>query len=108
MIEVEYPDGQNREEWLETIKSKKNPFYRFPDDPGQRIWRYMDFTKFMFMIESGSLFFHEPLCWTIDTRVQFHLQLSEILNRSSRTQSIILKPFCPKKLSLKSSKKKCG
>ena len=35
----------------------EHPVFVPPDDPSIKIWRYMDFTKFVSMLESGSLFF---------------------------------------------------
>lgn len=35
----------------------EHPVFTPPDDPEARIWRYMDFTKYVAMLASGSLFF---------------------------------------------------
>lgn len=34
-----------------------HPVFVPPDDPNAKIWRYMDFTKFVSMLENGGLFF---------------------------------------------------
>lgn len=57
MNEVIYPNGLSREGWLKLIEERKNHFYRYPDNADQKIWRYMDFTKFVALLEGKSLFF---------------------------------------------------
>jgi len=32
-------------------------FFKEPDDPGATVWRYMDFTKYVAMLDEGGLFF---------------------------------------------------
>jgi len=54
---AEYPDGLNREQWLGTVEARRNPFYAYPANLDQRIWRYMDFAKFVSMLQSGGVFF---------------------------------------------------
>jgi hypothetical protein len=54
---MKYPDGMNREQWLANIEVARNPFYAYPDNIDQRIWRYMDFAKFVGLIDAGALFF---------------------------------------------------
>jgi len=39
-----------------------HPVFKQPSDPGTPIWRYMDFTKFVSMLESGALFFSRADC----------------------------------------------
>lgn len=36
---------------------KQHPAFEWPSDEGIRIWRYMDFTKFVSMLENSGLFF---------------------------------------------------
>jgi len=36
---------------------KNHPIFREPDDPNIKIWRYMDFTKFVSLLECKSLYF---------------------------------------------------
>jgi len=36
---------------------ENHPIFREPNDPNIKIWRYMDFTKFVSLLESRSLFF---------------------------------------------------
>jgi hypothetical protein len=36
---------------------KNHPIFREPNDPDIKIWRYMDFTKFVSLLESKSLYF---------------------------------------------------
>jgi hypothetical protein len=36
---------------------QKHPVFKVPDDPKIRIWRYMDFTKFVSMLDLNSLYF---------------------------------------------------
>lgn len=36
---------------------EKHPLFAQPEDPSARIWRYMDFTKFVSLIDSKCLFF---------------------------------------------------
>ncbi len=54
---MEYADGMTREQWLDAVENgpNKNPFYQHPE-PGQQIWRYMDFAKFVDLIDSSALF----------------------------------------------------
>ena len=46
----------DREGWLKLIKERRNPFFDVPPEE-QFLWRYMDFTKFVSLLESASLFF---------------------------------------------------
>jgi hypothetical protein len=39
------------------MPSAQHPVFKQPADPGVSIWRYMDFTKFVSMLESRSLYF---------------------------------------------------
>ncbi len=39
------------------MPSAQHPVFKQPADPGAPIWRYMDFTKFVSMLESKSLYF---------------------------------------------------
>lgn len=55
--DIVYPDNLNREEWLVMIEERKNPFFEYPENYDQKIWRYMDFTKFVSLIDSRCLFF---------------------------------------------------
>ena len=36
---------------------RDKPVFTTPANPGIKIWRYMDFTKFVSMLENGGLFF---------------------------------------------------
>lgn len=56
---MEYPDGLSREQWLEQSEKgmDSHPFFKYPDNPDQKIWRYMDFAKFVALIDSSALFF---------------------------------------------------
>ena len=58
------PCPQRRRRWspISDVSSLRVPIADHPDfqlPPGaaQRIWRYMDFTKFVSMLDSGGLFF---------------------------------------------------
>jgi hypothetical protein len=55
---VEYPNSLTREQWLDIIENtpNRNPFYVQPA-PEQPIWRYMDFAKFVDLIDRAKLFF---------------------------------------------------
>jgi hypothetical protein len=57
MDEISYPDGLTRDEWLRVIEERRNHFYKYPEDRNQKIWRYMDFTKFVAMLDDQALFF---------------------------------------------------
>ena len=39
------------------MPAQENPIFEKPSDPNVLIWRYMDFTKFIMMLEHGGLFF---------------------------------------------------
>ena len=39
------------------MPAAQHPVFKQPTDPGIPVWRYMDFTKFVSMLESRSLFF---------------------------------------------------
>jgi hypothetical protein len=39
------------------MPASHHPVFKQPSDPGTPIWRYLDFTKFVSMLESSSLFF---------------------------------------------------
>lgn len=39
------------------MSDKALPFFRTPTDPGIKIWRYLDFAKFVSILENGGLFF---------------------------------------------------
>ncbi len=41
---------------------RHRPDAKLPDDLNTPIWRYMDFTKFVSMLETGALFFCRPDC----------------------------------------------
>jgi hypothetical protein len=57
MSDILYPDGLSRDEWLKKIEERKNKFYRYPENLNQRIWRYMDFAKFVALLDEEILFF---------------------------------------------------
>lgn len=57
MDEIMYPGNLSREEWLKVVEEEKHPFYKYPENPKQKIWRYMDFTKFVALIDKEALFF---------------------------------------------------
>jgi hypothetical protein len=46
-----------RDEWLSLIDKRKSPFYRYPTNPDQQIWRYMDLPKLISLLGDSSLFF---------------------------------------------------
>ncbi len=46
-----------REEGLATLESTKHPTLIPPINANQKVWRYMDFTKFISMLEEGAIFF---------------------------------------------------
>ena len=56
-MEIEYSDGLSRDEWLALIDVRRNPFYRYPADPNVLVWRYVNFAKFVSLLDSSSLFF---------------------------------------------------
>jgi hypothetical protein len=39
------------------MPASANPIFEPPSDPQVKLWRYMDFTKFVSMLENGGLFF---------------------------------------------------
>jgi hypothetical protein len=39
------------------MPASEHPVFLPPDDPGAQIWRYMDFTKFVSMLDNGGVFF---------------------------------------------------
>ena len=39
------------------MPAKTDPTFAPPNDPNVAIWRYMDFTKFVSMLENGGLYF---------------------------------------------------
>jgi hypothetical protein len=45
------------------MPSSQHPVFSWPSDTSVRIWRYMDFTKFVSMLESNSLFFTRADCF---------------------------------------------
>ena len=62
---------------------------RLPDDLDVPIWRYMDFTKFVYMLERQALFFCRPDClddrfegtWGPTSLSHFQQDLTERINR---------------------------
>ncbi|MEM9483316.1 MAG: hypothetical protein AAGA83_06440 [Cyanobacteria bacterium P01_F01_bin.116] len=56
-MSVQYPDGLSREEWLTLIEERRNPFFRYPTDLNMLVWRYVDFAKFVSLLDSSSIFF---------------------------------------------------
>ncbi|HEX8676553.1 MAG TPA: hypothetical protein VF700_04995 [Segetibacter sp.] len=44
------------------MPSIQNKIFKVPDDPNIKIWRYMDFTKFVSMLENNGLFFSRADC----------------------------------------------
>lgn len=36
---------------------KKSPFFKSPESENVKIWRYLDFTKFISLLETNSLYF---------------------------------------------------
>lgn len=44
------------------MPASHHPVFKQPIDPSTRVWRYMDFTKFVAMLESSSLFFSRADC----------------------------------------------
>jgi hypothetical protein len=39
------------------MTAKKHPVFEAPDDPNIKVWRYMDFTKYVSLLEAQSLYF---------------------------------------------------
>jgi hypothetical protein len=46
-----------REAGLAAMTKKVNPVFQPPENPDIKLWRYMDFTKFVSMLENKALFF---------------------------------------------------
>jgi hypothetical protein len=44
------------------MPSTQNKIFQAPDDPNIKIWRYMDFTKFVSMLDNNGLFFSRADC----------------------------------------------
>jgi hypothetical protein len=40
-----------------SLPYEKHPFFKLPDNEKSKIWRYMDFTKFVSLLDTGALFF---------------------------------------------------
>lgn len=47
----------------ETVVYKSHPVFAAPEDLGNKVWRYLDFSKFVFMLQTGSLYFTRIDCF---------------------------------------------
>ena len=54
-----YADGLTRAEWIDRKRKTlaDHPFYKVPSDPSATVWRYMDFAKFVSLLDSQALYF---------------------------------------------------
>jgi hypothetical protein len=73
------------------MPSTQNKIFVAPDDPNIKIWRYMDFTKFVSMLEHKGLFFSRADC--LGDRFE-----GSIPRANERHQSEIAKDWSPEDL----------
>lgn len=52
-----FPEGLTQEEYAKKTQEIRNPFYEYPEDRNVLIWRYIDFTKLVALLDSSSLYF---------------------------------------------------
>ncbi|MDO8178976.1 MAG: hypothetical protein Q7T62_12095 [Undibacterium sp.] len=81
---MEYPDDQTREQWLTKCEENRNPFYAHPKNPNQHIWRYMDFAKFVALIDSSELYF--PCAENFDDRFEGSISKENIRRLPSQIE----------------------